>query len=162
MDMHTGEKKVDLANEGAFEVDFDITPASAEKCGIDLVNGKNEKVSIYYDVQAQRFVMDRAQSGITDFGEKVEPHDLDTEASLKRYKDQAVDYKNAFALGTWAKVPVAASTHHVQVFVDKSSVELFVDGGRIAMTNLVFPTEPYNVLRFFGGQVTKAKAWTLK
>ena len=36
-----------------------------------------------------------------------------------------------------------------------SSVELFVDGGRIAMTNLVFPNEPYNSLRFYseGGEM---------
>ena len=34
------------------------------------------------------------------------------------------------------------------MFVDKCSIEIFVDGGRIAMTNLVFPTAPYNTLRF--------------
>ena len=39
---------------------------------------------------------------------------------------------------------VEDKTYHVDVFVDKCSVELFVDGGRIAMTNLVFPSEPYN------------------
>ena len=41
------------------------------------------------------------------------------------------------------------------MFVDNGSVELFVDGGRIAMTNLVFPNEPYNSLRFYseGGEM---------
>ena len=31
----------------------------------------------------------------------------------------------------------------------------FVDGGRIAMTNLVFPNEPYDTLRFYseGGEM---------
>ena len=48
-----------------------------------------------------------------------------------------------------------AKGHKVQVFVDNGSVELFVDGGRIAMTNLVFPNEPYNSLRFYseGGEM---------
>lgn len=30
------------------------------------------------------------------------------------------------------------------------------------MTNLVFPNEPYNQLRFFGGKVTNAKAYNIK
>ena len=157
-----GEKQAKIDNEGAFELDFDLQAGTADKCGVEIANAKGEKVSIYYDAEAQRFVMDRAESGITEFGNKVEPHQLDNAQSLKRYKEVTVNYHNAFALGTWAPVPVKADTHHVQIFVDKSSVELFVDGGRIAMTNLVFPNEPYNQLRFFGGKVANAKAYNIK
>ncbi len=157
-----GEKQAKIDNEGAFELDFDLQAGTADKCGVELANAKGEKVSIYYDAKAQRFVMDRAESGITEFGNKVEPHQLDNTQSLKRYKEVTVNYHNAFALGTWAPVPIKADTHHVQIFVDKSSVELFVDGGRIAMTNLVFPNEPYNQLRFFGGKVANAKAYNIK
>lgn len=157
-----GEKQAKIDNEGAFELDFDLQAGTADKCGVEIANAKGEKVSIYYDVKAQRFVMDRAESGITEFGNKVEPHQLDNAQSLKRYKEVTVNYHNAFALGTWAPVPVKADAHHVQIFVDKSSVELFVDGGRIAMTNLVFPNEPYNQLRFFGGKVANAKAYNIK
>ena len=157
-----GEKQAKIDNEGAFELDFDLQAGTADKCGVEIANAKGEKVSIYYDAKAQRFVMDRAESGITEFGNKVEPHQLDNAQSLKRYKEVTVNYHNAFALGTWAPVPVKTDAHHVQIFVDKSSVELFVDGGRIAMTNLVFPNEPYNQLRFFGGKVANAKAYTIK
>ena len=157
-----GEKQAKIDNEGAFELDFDLQAGTADKCGVEIANAKGEKVSIYYDAKAQRFVMDRAESGITEFGNKVEPHQLDNAQSLKRYKEVTVNYHNAFALGTWASVPIKADTHHVQIFVDKSSVELFVDGGRIAMTNLVFPNEPYCQLRFFGGKVANAKAYNIK
>lgn len=157
-----GEKQAKIDNEGAFELDFDLQAGTADKCGVEIANAKGEKVSIYYDAKAQRFVMDRAESGITEFGNKVEPHQLDNAQSLKRYKEVTVNYHNAFALGTWAPVPIKADTHHVQIFVDKSSVELFADGGRIAMTNLVFPNEPYNQLRFFGGKVANAKAYNIK
>ena len=157
-----GEKQAKIDNEGAFELDFDLQAGTTDKCGVEIANAKGEKVSIYYDVKAQRFVMDRAESGITEFGNKVEPHQLDNAQSLKRYKEVTVNYHNAFALGTWAPVPIKADAHHVQIFVDKSSVELFVDGGRIAMTNLVFPNKPYNQLRFFGGKVANAKAYTIK
>ena len=108
--------------------------------------------------------MDRAESGITDFGNKVEPHHLDNAASLERYRTLTENYHNAFALGTWAPLEQTQS-HHIRLFVDRSSIELFVDGGRVAMTNLVFPNEPYNTLRFFSegsqAQVNNAKVYRL-
>ena len=39
--------------------------------------------------------------------------------------------------------------YKLDVFVDKCSVEIFLDGGKIAMTNLIFPTEPYNRMCFY-------------
>ena len=52
-------------------------------------------------------------------------------------KTESVNYVNDFALGTWAPLSLCeGKTYHLNVFVDKCSVEIFVDGGRIAMTNL--------------------------
>ena len=96
--------------------------------------------------------MDRTQSGLTAFGEKAEPHAKETD---DHRKTESVNYINDFALGTWAPLSLCeGKTYHLDVFVDKCSVEIFVDGGRIAMTNLVFPTQPYNALRFYtqGGE----------
>lgn len=115
-----------------------------------------------FDAKKQRFLMDRAESGIVKFGDDVEPHQLETSSSRRACVGRLIHFKNDFALATWAPVPVKADTHHVQVFVDKSSVELFVDGGRIAMTNLVFPNEPYQQLRFWGGKVAAAKVFSIK
>ena len=64
----------------------------------------------------------------------------------------SINYKNDFALATWAPLSLCEDgkkTYHVDIFVDKSSVELFVDGGRIAMTNLVFPVAPYENLKLY-------------
>ena len=105
------------------------------------------------------------QFKLTDFGLKAEPHDIEKKADAQRAEENrkpmrienAVNYKNDFALGTWAPLELCeGKTYHVDIFVDKCSVELFVDGGRIAMTNLVFPTRPYDGLRFYseGGQAT--------
>ena len=72
-------------------------------------------------------------------------------------KRNAVNYKNDFALGTWAPLSLCnGTTYHLDIFVDKCSVEIFVDGGRIAMTNLVFSTAPYTSARLYtvGGQAT--------
>ena len=140
------------SQEGACELEMDITPNKAQTVGFQLMNDKGEKTDIYLDLKAGRLVMDRTQSGLVAFGEKSEPHAKETD---DHRKTESVNYVNDFALGTWAPLSLCeGKTYHLNVFVDKCSVEIFVDGGRIAMTNLVFPTVPYNALRFYtqGGE----------
>ena len=79
----------------------------------------------------------------------------------------AINYKNDFALGTWAPLSLCeGKIYHLDIFVDKNSIEIFVDGGRIAMTNLVFPTKPYDSIFFYseGGdaQFSDGKVYKLK
>ena len=90
---------------------------------------------MYFDAALQRFVMDRTRSGIVDFS-----------------KD--------FALATWETVAVQGR-HTVKILYDRNSLEVFLDGGKVAMTNLVFPGDPYDGLelyaapgRFTVGQLT--------
>lgn len=134
-------------NQGAFELDMELAANGDRQCGVELLNGKGEKVTIYLDAKG-RIVMDRSESGITKFGNQVQPHQIETDSSRRACVNGLMHYKNDFALATWAPTDVTTS-HKLQIFVDKSSIELFVDGGRAAMTNLVFPDEPYNTLRFF-------------
>lgn len=161
-DIKTGasvdKKGVAAGYDGAFEIEFDVTPAADGIAGIEVYNDKGEKTMIYFDLKQMRAVMDRTQSGLTDFGKLAEPHDIEKKADATRQSkgqqpmriENAVNYKNDFALGTWAPLNLCEDkTYHVDVFVDKCSVELFVDGGRIAMTNLVFPTKPYDSVKFY-------------
>lgn len=141
-------------NEGAFELEMDITPDQAGRVGFELANTKGERTRVYLDLKSGRMVMDRTESGITDFGEKAVPHEKETH---DHRKSNSINYQDDFALATWAPLSLCAGkTYHLNVFVDKCSVELFVDGGRIAMTNLVFPTEVYNTLRCFAEGGTAA------
>ena len=149
--------------DGAYELEMDITPNTSGVAGFDLMNAKGEAAKIYLDMKAGRLVMDRTASGLVAFGEKSEPHAKETD---DHRKTMSVNYQNDFALGPWAPLSLCeGKTYHLTVFVDKCSVEIFVDGGRIAMTNLVFPTEPYNTLRFYteGGeaQVSNMKVYKL-
>ena len=144
-----GEYKLDEIvpqTDGAYELEMDITPGASGVAGFDLMNAKGEIVKIYLDMKAGRLVMDRTESGLVAFGDKSEPHAKETD---DHRKTMSVNYRNDFALGTWAPLSLCeGKTYHLDVFVDKCSIEIFVDGGRIAMTNLVFPTTPYNTLRF--------------
>ena len=146
----TGERHLqDLVRgyDGAFELEVDITPDRAGRAGVELYNVAGEKTDIYLDMKAGRLVMDRTQSGTVDFGERSGVHAKENHDGRK---SKSVNYVNDFALGTWAPLSLCeGGTYHLDIFVDRSSVEIFVDGGRIAMTNLVFPTEPYDGVRLY-------------
>lgn len=109
-------------NNGAYELDMTIENAGSSKIAFSLVNGKGEKVSMYYDVVRKQFVMDRSVSGV-------------------------VDFSRDFPAVTVAPVD-NTDTIHLRLFVDRSSIEAFGEDGKYVMTNLVFPAEPYNKLIF--------------
>ena len=145
---------------GAFEIEADVTPDENGIAGIEISNNKRERTLIYFDMKQGKVVMDRTESGLTDFGKQAEPHDIEKAWDKQRAAEgkqparieNAINYKNDFALATWAPLSLCENgkkTYHVDIFVDKSSVELFVDGGRIAMTNLVFPVAPYENVKFY-------------
>lgn len=132
-------------NDGAFEMNLTITPGNAQIAGFKLMNEKGECVTIYFDMKAQKLVMDRVHSGIVDFGKNSIPHEK--EAHDNRMVN-SINYVDDFALATWA--PLQKAAHHtLRIFVDKCSIEIFLDGGKVAMTNLVFPNEPYNTVNFY-------------
>ncbi len=146
--------------DGAFEIEADVTPDANGIAGIEISNNKRERTLIYFDMKNRRIVTDRTESGLTDFGKRSVPHDIElawdkqreAQAKLPAREVNSINYKNDFALATWAPLSLCddgKKTYHVDVFVDKSSIELFVDGGRIAMTNLVFPVAPYENLKFY-------------
>ena len=146
--------------EGAFEIEADVTPDANGIAGIEISNNKRERTMIYFDMKQGKVVMDRTESGLSDFGKQSVPHDIElawdkqlaAEGKQPARITNSINYKNDFALATWAPLSLCEDgkkTYHVDVFVDKSSVELFVDGGRIAMTNLVFPVAPYENVKLY-------------
>ncbi|CDA65190.1 levanase [Segatella copri CAG:164] len=146
--------------EGAFEIEADVTPDANGIAGIEISNNKRERTMIYFDMKQGKVVMDRTESGLTDFGKQAVPHDIElawdkqlaAEGKEPARITNSINYKNDFALATWAPLSLCEDgkkTYHVDIFVDKSSVELFVDGGRIAMTNLVFPVAPYENVKLY-------------
>jgi levanase/fructan beta-fructosidase len=92
-----------------------------------LSNTKGEQVVMTYDAQKQTFAMDRTKSGDVSFSE-------------------------AFPAVTVA--PTHGNLKQLRIFIDHSSVEAFATDGKMAMTNLVFPSEPYNNIRIKGGKAT--------
>lgn len=146
--------------EGAFEIEADVTADANGIAGIELYNNKRERTLIYIDMKEGKVVMDRTESGLTDFGKQAVPHDIELAWDKQRAAEgkqparieNSINYKNDFALATWAPLSLCQEgkkTFHLDIFADKSSIELFVDGGRIAMTNLVFPVAPYENVKLY-------------
>ena len=146
--------------EGAFEIEADVTADANGIAGIELYNNKRERTLSYIDMKEGKVVMDRTESGLTDFGKQSVPHDIELAWDKQRAAEgkqparieNSINYKNDFALATWAPLSLCQEgkkTFHLDIFADKSSIELFVDGGRIAMTNLVFPVAPYENVKLY-------------
>ena len=94
---------------------------------LTLSNAKGEQVVMNYDSQKQTFAMDRTKSGDMSFSE-------------------------AFPIVTVA--PTHGNMKQLRLFIDNSSIEAFAGDGKMAMTNLVFPSEPYNIIKVKGGKST--------
>jgi levanase/fructan beta-fructosidase len=94
---------------------------------ITLGNAKGEQVVMTYDDAARTFAMDRTASGNVSFSE-------------------------AFPCTTVA--PTHGRIKQLRIFVDRCSIEAFDADGHVAMTNLVFPSEPYNSIKVKGGKAT--------
>ena len=86
---------------------------------ITLSNSLGEQVVMRYDAVKNTFSMDRTRS--------------------------YASFSEAFPCVTTA--PTYGAVKQLRIFIDHCSIEAFDAEGRMAMTNLVFPTEPYNTLK---------------
>ena len=115
------------SDNGAYEIEMSVSGVSkTDKVNFYLKNKNGESVRMCYDMEERKFVMDRTQSGDVSFSKDFLSV---TEAPLVQSK--------AFKL---------------RLFVDKSSIEAFINDGEIAMTNCVFPSYPYDTLIFEHGK----------
>lgn len=94
---------------------------------IILRNAKGERVVMTYDDEEETFDMDRRRSGNSSFSD-------------------------AFPVATSS--PTYGKVRQLRIFVDRCSVEAFDGDGKMCMTNLVFPSTPYDKIIVKG----KAKA----
>ena len=136
---------VKLGNtEAQVMVEMDVKNGST----FTLSNDKDELV--FFSVNAGRILMDRQKSGIIptkDFASE-------TWSPVPQLGTNS---------GTWAPIEQLCGkkdTYHVQLWLDICSVEMYVDGGRASMTNLVFPAEPYNTIS--GEGISNVKVNLLK
>ena len=100
---------------------------------ITLRNAKGEKVVMTYDDAEETFDMDRRRSG-------------------------NVSFSDTFPVTTSS--PTYGKVRQMRIFIDCCSIEAFDSEGKMVMTNLVFPTVPYDQIIVKGK--AKVKIYRIK
>jgi fructan beta-fructosidase len=111
-----------------------------EEFGIALSNEKDENFIIGYVPNQHEFYTDRSNAGDNTFSDNF------AGKHTAKYK--------------------AGEIMEIRLFVDEASVEVFVDNGKLVMTEIIFPTTPYNQIRLFSTngsiKLNGAEIWSLK
>ncbi|WP_116107980.1 glycoside hydrolase family 32 protein [Lewinella sp. IMCC34191] len=128
-----GSTTVASNTQGTQEVDisFLITSETDEPFGIRLENEAGEAYRVGYDPSTDEFFSDRSEAG----------------------EDQ---FSDVFA-GTAARAPRVATSDTVRLhlLLDVASAELFTDDGATVITEIFFPSEPFQQVSVFSGTDTE-------
>jgi beta-fructofuranosidase len=114
-------KMFDGFNGVTYEMICEFENLDASEFGIEIRTGEKDRTVISYDAMAKKVVVDRSHSG---------------EAFAEKY-------------GSIRKCKVEADKIKFHLFVDVSSVELFVNDGEEVFTSRIFPGEGSEGIRFF-------------
>lgn len=108
----------------AYEMICEINSIDAQTVGIEFRTSEHEKTMIYYDAIDKKIVLDRTNSG----------------------QEVGVAY------GTVRQCALNATSIKVHLFVDVSSVEIFINDGAEVFTSRIFPHKNSDGIRFFALQ----------
>ena len=119
------------------ELELDIAASSAEHFGLALrcSNDQQERTLLYFDAMARRLVLDRQHSGAGVSGVR--------------------------------SVPIAAGQTRIalRIFLDRSSIEVFVDDGAWSLSSRIYPKTDSLALRAYAvngtGHFGEALVWGL-
>lgn len=101
---------------------FDLSSDLVGSFTIELSNDSNEKVIIGFDKSSNNYFIDRTRSG-------------------------KIDFAKGFAGKHTAPRLSAAKSFDLTLIIDHASVELFADKGLSVMTEIFFPSSPFNKIK---------------
>lgn len=122
------------------ELEFMLSDTSLTETGFILKNAKGEQLIAGYNKVDKVFFIDRRNAGKSSFSTKFPRID---------------------------KAPYAASdTLNINAWIDVASVEVFVDDGRLAMTEIFFPNEDFMEVQVYSvggkGRLESGRVFELK
>lgn len=130
------ERSFDGFDGERYELSCTFKDFSEGKVGVKLRVSENEETVVYYDVDNKKFTLDRSKSG------------------------------EVFATewGTTRSTSLDCKELSLQIFVDSSSVEIFVNGGEKVFTSRIFPDKNSIGIRFLSTEKCNIKAhmWSIK
>jgi fructan beta-fructosidase len=106
------------ANAGRLELDLTVDTAAADSTAITFSNAIGESTVFRINRAQHRYELDRSRSGTVDF------------------HPQFADIQSA-------PLPASATTTRLRVWLDHSSLEIFINEGETVLTAIEFPTTPF-------------------
>ncbi len=110
-------------NEGVYEIEMTLDVANSDLFGFTLSNDLGEEVDCYIKTHDDKIFFDRNKSGYTKIIDK---------------------FTTVSAAPLWG-----AKRLKMKILVDRSSIEIFINDGKSVLTNIVFPTKPYDTISFY-------------
>ena len=84
-----------------------------------------------------------------DKGERVIIEKLGQELKIDRTQSGVIDFSTEFPVIHNAPLH-AIGVENIRLFIDRSSIEIFINEGELVLTELVFPTSPYTKVNLEG------------
>lgn len=142
-----GTKKLEIfkPQKNAYELKVEFKKLSNAKFGFQLMVGEGRKLVLTIDPDEGTICLDRT--------------------NCSDYNSDSV-FTKAFATRMYAPLRLKNPRVRLHIFVDQSSVEVFVDDGEVVLSALTFPSEKQLGINIFskGGpvQLSFLKAWEVK
>lgn len=138
--MKTGVTTLDAVKkmDNTYEIEAEFTSSADNSFGMYLCEGDNRKLIIHYEPQSGILTLDR--TNVAD-------------AEIPKFDRIA-----------FTKVPMIDNKLLLNIFVDKSTVEIFVNNGAAVLTALTFPSEQQTGASLYSlgnGNFVKLNAWQL-
>ena len=124
--------------ENTYEIEAEFTSSDNNPFGFYLCEGDNRKLVLHFEPQSGILTMDR--TNVTD-------------AEIPKFERIA-----------FAKVPMLHNKLLLNIFVDKSTVEVFVNNGAAVLTALTYPSELQTGVSLYSlgkGNSVKLNAWPI-
>ncbi|WP_294395786.1 sucrose-6-phosphate hydrolase [uncultured Clostridium sp.] len=130
------EVEIEGFSEKTYEVVCNLKDISGNRIGIKLRKSDNEETVFYYDMKNNKLVLDRSKSG----------------------SEFATEY------GTERRSDFHGDSLKLQIYIDVSSVEIFINDGEEVFTSRIFTSESAQRLSLFAEGVGNADIdiWTIK
>lgn len=111
---YTLNTKLGEKNQNSYGLNLEVTLGSSKGFDLKLLKTQTHHLSISYDATSNILTIDRTQSGLVDFNKR-------------------------FASIDTAKVMPENNKIRLKILVDKSVLEIYVNGGKAVFTDYVFP-----------------------
>ena len=119
--------------KGTCKISFKKKP-EVNTVGVVLSNKLNEFVSFSMNFANNLVSLDRHKSGITNFS--------------KDFPGKIIAPISSELISLKKGEKISAQEYQVDIYLDKSSIEIFINNGEITISNIIFPTEPYHNISF--------------